>query len=114
MNQRDFVPIEVPADASRLTLFVGVDGAPAVDVLLVPRAVGEAWLGTYTTQAATTPPPGPPLLDEAVSAGILWRRSVPVAPGAYYLVLDNTPTAGRTAPPPTEQAALVSYGVELD
>jgi hypothetical protein len=114
MNQRDFVPLEVPAGASRVTVLVGVDGVPAVDVLLVPRALGEAWLTAYTTQAATTPPPGPPLLDEAVGAGMLWRRSVSVAPGGYYLVLDNTPTAGRTAPLPAERAAFVSYGVEVE
>ena len=91
--------------------------APAIDVLLMPRALGEAWLSTYVTQAVTTPPPGPPLLDEAVTTGAIWRRSLSVPPGQYYLVLDNTPTAGRTAPAGSardDQAAQVSFGVELE
>lgn len=116
-NQRDYVPLEVPQGRSRLTLLVGVDGAPAIDVLLVPRAMGEAWLWTYLTQAATTPPPGPPILDEAVAAGGVWRRTLAVPPGQYYLVLDNTETAGRTAPTRyahDDRAALVSFGVELE
>lgn len=115
-NQRDYVPIEVPSGA-KLTLLVGVDGAPAIDVLLVPRAMGEAWLWTYVTQAVTTPPPGPPILDEAVAAGGVWRRTLAVPPGQYYLVLDNTATAGRTAPTRyarDDRAALVSFGVELE
>jgi hypothetical protein len=115
-NQRDYVPLEVPA-GSRLTLLVGVDGAPAIDVLLVPRAVGDAWLYTYVTQSRTTPPAAPPILDEAVVAGGVWQRTLEVPAGQYYLVLDNTDTAGRTAPPRNvrdDRAALVSYGIELD
>ena len=72
--------------------------------------MGDAWLSTYVSQAATTPPPGPPLLDEAVMAGQILRRSLPVSAGAYYLVLDNT--AG--APARQERGAVVSYAVSLD
>jgi len=114
-NQRDFVPLDVPAGA-RLTLLVGVAGVPAVDVLLVPRAPGDAWLAAYATQAATTPPTAQPLVDEPVTAGAIWQRTVAVPPGAYYLVLDNTPTAGRSAPAAGygDQPALVSYAVQLE
>ena len=41
---------------------------------------------------------------------------LPVAKGRYYLVIDNTATAGRIAPPPNlfdDRAALVNYAVEL-
>ncbi|APR82925.1 Hypothetical protein A7982_08274 [Minicystis rosea] len=112
-NQRDFVPIMVPS-GSRLTLHVGVAG-PGVDVLLVPRLAGDAWLSSYATQAVTTPPPAAPLLDEPVDAGPLWRRTLSVPPGAYYLVLDNTATAGRRAPAAYgDQPVVVSYGAELE
>jgi hypothetical protein len=113
LNQRDYVPLEVPA-GSKLTLMVGVTG-PGIDVLLVPRAAGDAWLGAYATQAAAGPPPAVPVLDEPVDPGVLWRRTVTVPPGQYYLVLDNTPTAGRRAPPGSgDQPALVAYGAQLD
>jgi hypothetical protein len=116
-NQRDFAgPFEVPP-GKQLGLLISVAGAPAVDVLLVPRVVGDAWLSAYTSYAATTPPPGPPLLDDVVVLGTAYRRAVAVPPGSYYLVLDNTPTAGRTSPPPyprSDRAAVVSYAVDLE
>jgi len=116
-NQRDFAgPFEVPA-GKELGVLISVQGAPAVDVLLVPRAVGDAWLGAYTHQAVTTPPPGPMLLDDVVAMGPAYRRALPVPPGSYYLVLDNTPTAGRTSLPTVprdDRPAVVSYAVDLE
>jgi hypothetical protein len=115
-DQRDFVgPFEIPEGKS-VTLAVAVDGAPAIDVLVFPRSMGEPWLQTYTVQAGTTPPPGPPVLNEAVGAGPAWQRTVSLPAGAYYLVLDNTPTAGLTQPvvtPGDDRAALVSYALTL-
>lgn len=116
-NQRDFVgPIEIPKN-TRANLTLSIDGAPAIDVILVPRSVGEIWLQAYTTQAVTTPPPGLPLLDEPVFSGAVWRRDLALPAGLYYLVLDNTVSAGRSAPPSyalDDRAALVSYAIALD
>lgn len=116
-NQRDFIgPIEVPDSDQALTLTLTIEGAPAVDALLVTRAVGEQWLQAYVTQPAPTPPPALPLLDEAISAGVPWRRTRALAKGMYYLILDNTAAAGRTQPTAyalDDRAALVSYAVEL-
>jgi hypothetical protein len=116
-NQRDFLgPYEV-AKGSKLGVTLSVDGAPGADFLVVPRYVGEPWLQTYTTQAVTTPPPATPVLDETVFSGPIWHRSLTLAPGSYYLVLDNTSTAGRSAPPgfaKDDRAALVSYSITLE
>jgi hypothetical protein len=115
-NQRDFAgPFDVPP-GKKLGLVVGVDGAPAIDAIVVPRPIGDAWLATYTHQPATTPPPGPPLLDEAVVAGPMFHRTMDVPAGQYYLVLDNTPTAGRTPPQVSGGAdrIVVSYAVQLE
>lgn len=116
-NQRDFVgPLDVRA-GSKLEVTVAVDGAPAIDVMVLPRGVAEPWLAAYTMQAATTPPPAMPIVDEPVYAGVAWRRKLSLPPGHYYLVLDNTPTAGRTAPATAardDRAALVSYAVALE
>jgi hypothetical protein len=109
-NQRDYVgPFQVTG--GKLTLVVSVDGTPAADVLLVPRSTGEPWLAAYILGAATGPPPGPSLLDEAVTAGLAFRRTLSVPAGQYYLVLDNTATAGRATPAGT---ATVSYAIEVE
>jgi hypothetical protein len=116
-NQRDFVgPVEIP-DGKKLGLAVAIDGAPAMDLLVIPRYDGEAWLQTYTTQAATTPPPNPPVLDEPVFAGALWKRTLALPPGLYYVVLDNTPTAGKTMPTGfahDDRAVLVNYALTVE
>lgn len=112
-GQRDYVPIEVP-EGKQINVHVGVQGAAAIDVLVLPRAPGEAWLTAYATQAVTTPPPAAPLLDEPVSAGVVWKRTLAVPAGQHYLVLDNTTTAGRSAPPAGDPPVVVSYAVELD
>jgi hypothetical protein len=116
-NQRDFIgPLEVTDDDEALSLTIAIDGAPGVDVLLVQRGTGDQWLQAYTTQAAPTPPIALPLLDEPVATGMLWRRTVPLPKGLYYLVIDNTPAAGRTQPTNharDDRAALVSFAVEL-
>jgi hypothetical protein len=116
-NQRDFVgPFEIPKGA-RLNVSLSLDGAPAIDVIVVPRSIGEVWLQTYVTQAVTTPPPGLPLLDEPLFSGAVFRRSLSLPAGLYYIVLDNTATAGRSAPPGfarDDRAAMVSYAIALD
>lgn len=118
-NQRDYVgPIEVPKGA-KLRLTIAVEGAPGIDVQLVPKFSGDPWLQTYISQPVPTPPPGLPVLDEAVYSGAIFRRVLPEAGGnySYYLVLDNTSAAGRTNPTGfarDDRAALVSYAVEID
>jgi len=116
-GQRDFAgPYEVTGDGQALYLTMSVDGAPGVDVIVMPTSIGQAWRDTYIQQIATTPPPSPGRVDEPVAQGMIWRRTVPLPKGTYYVVLDNTTTAGRTslpANPNDDRAAAVSYGVEL-
>ncbi len=116
-GQRDFLgPFEVKEKDRALYLSALVEGAPAIDVIVVPRGSGDQWLQSYVREAAPGAPPGAPVLDEPVLGGALWRRMVRVTPGQYFVVLDQTATAGRTNPPGQafdDRAAHVSYAVEL-
>jgi hypothetical protein len=116
-RQRDFLgPFEVDSQGRALFLTVGVDGAEGVDVMVVPRDAGEQWLSLYIHQPITTPPAYPPLLADVALSAQTYRKMLPVAKGRYYLVIDNTATAGRIAPPANlfdDRAALVNYAVEL-
>lgn len=117
-NQRDFAgPFEVPDDGMALFVTMNVEGAPGVDLLAFPRSQGEVWLESYSRVVATAGPPTPPMLDETVQAGAIYRRVIRLPRGQYYLVVDNTGTAGRSQPPSyglDDRAAMVSLAVELD
>lgn len=116
-NQRDYVgPFEVTENKQALFLSVAIDGARDVDVLVVHRGIGEAWLVNYTSQQALGAPPAPPALDETVSTGMVWRRTLPLPVGQYYVVFDNSPAAGKSAPAVVagdDRAVLVNYAVEV-
>jgi hypothetical protein len=116
-NQQDFVGgLVVREDDQALSLTVQIDGAPAVDVLLVSKSDGDQVIDGYVRKAGASMLPSPPRLDETVAAGAPWKRQVPVPQGNYYLVIDNSPVLGRAAPPATagdDRAARVDYVVEI-
>jgi hypothetical protein len=104
-----------------LYLTVRVDGAPAVDVLVISTAVAEVWVQTHERDAGESPPPGPVTFSAAVpapaaEAAPVWRSGVRLPRGSHYVVFDHTAAAGQTPPSrlsPDTPAALVSYGVQL-
>jgi hypothetical protein len=78
----------------------------------MPKANGDQLIGSYVQNPGAVAVPGGALLEESVPQGSLWKRYVNVAPGAYYLVLDNSDRAGRSAPPSgsfDDRAAKVDY-----
>jgi hypothetical protein len=116
-GQREFLgPFEVDSQGKALFLTVGIDGAEAVDLMVMPKDAGSEWLSLYIHQPRTTPPTYPPLMADVVASIRPYRKTLPVGKGRYYLVVDNTATAGQVAPPPNpfdDRAALVNYAVEL-
>lgn len=116
-NQRDYAgPFDVPSDGMALYLTVNVEGAPAIDLGVFPRVTGDTWLQTYAHDPTAGPPPTAPILDESVRSGSIFRRVIRVPKGSYYVVLDNTATAGHTTPSGVagdDRAASVSLGVEV-
>lgn len=116
-GQQDFVGgLIVVDDDQALTVSIKVDGAPAIDALLIPKHEGDRVVDRYLRTPGATGLFAPPLLDETVNAGSLWRRKVNVPKGIYWLVMDNSPVLGRSAPPQIagdDRAARVDYVVEL-
>jgi hypothetical protein len=116
-GQREFLgPFEADSQGKAFFLTVGVDGAEAVDLMVVPKDAGDQWLSLYIHQPQTTPPMYAPLMADVAAAALPYRKALPIAKGRYYLVVDNTATAGRVAPPPNvfdDRAALVNYAVQL-
>jgi hypothetical protein len=123
-EQRDFVgPIELVDDDMAIYVTMSVTGAPAVDVLLYPKNVADPWLHAYLTVGPAGAAPAPPMFEETVASptspvpGLkLHKRLIRARKGSYYLVLDNTSSAGRHVPQAAaldDRAAMVSLAVEI-
>ncbi|MGD0674211.1 MAG: hypothetical protein ABSC94_02255 [Polyangiaceae bacterium] len=119
-GERDFIgPIAI--EGSRRALFVKMhlDGAPAVDVFVVPKIEGDASLQLYYQYGVAGPLAFPPRFSEIVQYGLEYERAVAVPAGMYYVVIDNTASAGQAAPPAPlfgvvgDSPALVNYAIQI-
>ena len=97
-NERDFLgPFEITANANKgLYMTMSVQG-PAIDVMIVSKDVGDVWRDAYQTGKPMSPPPGPVVAGAPLQPGPqdVKRYSLPV--GSYYVVVDNTASAGLVA-----------------
>jgi hypothetical protein len=116
-GQQDYVGgFEVTDDDQALYLTMTADGAPGVDVFVVPKFMGDQMIEAYVKQAGAASMPGPPRMDEPLVAGQPFKRFVPLPKGLYYLVIDHSAAVGRTMPPQIagdDRAAKVDYVVQL-
>ncbi|MBI3202526.1 MAG: hypothetical protein HYZ29_13375 [Myxococcales bacterium] len=115
-GQMDFIGgFELTDGDQALYLTASIDGAAGVDAFLVPKFLGDQMIEHYVKNAGAAPLPQPPLLDEALTQGQVWKRFVPAPKGVYYLVIDNSNQVGRTAPQAQagdDRAAKVDYVVQ--
>jgi hypothetical protein len=108
-GQQDYVgAFEIEDDDQALYLTLSVDGTPAADALIVPQSVGDTLIDGYIKTPGAQPLAGQALLDEVIPTGALAKRYVAVPAGRYYLLLDHSDRAGRTAPA-GPSAAKVDY-----
>lgn len=117
-NQRDFVgPITVEAQDSSIYITAQVDGGVPIDVMVLRKGEGDLSVRSYLEQAAVGPLSGTPIWADVVQpAQVGFARRVPVPPGMYYVVLDNSAQAGTVAPPANlfdDRAALVDYAIQI-
>jgi hypothetical protein len=119
-NERDFIgPITVDGGGRALYLQMHLEGVASVDVFVVPKAEGDASLQLYVQYGAIGPLAFPPRFSDVVQYGTEYRRAVPVPAGMYYVVIDNSPSAGQSAPPAPlfgvvgDAAALVNYAIQI-
>lgn len=115
-GQQDYIGgFTVTESDQALFLTMTLDGAAAVDVMLLTKALGDSVLQRYTTGGGPAQPESTPFSDQ-LAAGATWSRTIPVPPGAYYLMLDNSAPVGVAAPPTTaldDRAARVDYLIQV-
>ena len=119
-SERDFIgPITVDGSGRAIYMQMHLEGVQMVDVFLVPKVQGDASLQLYVQYGAVGPLAYPPPFADVVQYGVEYKRAVPVPAGMYYVVIDNTPSAGRVAPPPPlfgvvgDAAAVVNYAIQI-
>jgi hypothetical protein len=118
-NERDFIgPIVVEGSGRAIYMMMQLDGQQAVDVMLIPKAQGDAALQAYVNFGPVGPLPYPPMMSDVLQYGMQYQRAVPVPAGMYYVVIDNTGTAGQAAPPATapfgaSPAAVINYAIQM-
>jgi hypothetical protein len=116
-NQRDFIgPIEIAEGGRALYLTANVDGGQPIDVFVMSKDAAEQSLKLYYDLPQVTPLAMQPMLSDVAQPGVEYRRTFAVPKGTYYVVLDNTASAGNVAPPNSpmdDRAAVVNYVVQL-
>lgn len=119
IDQIDLIgPLEVPDSGQALFLRFQVTG-PAVDALVIRRGAGDLWRSGLQLGAELAPPPEPPLSAFSLQPGQEARQVVPLPPGQYYVVLDNSQRLGSVSPPWSPlgivggNAAVVAYAAEV-
>jgi hypothetical protein len=119
-GERDFIgPINVQDSGRAIYLTMQLDGAKAVDVFVIPKGEADPSLQAYIGYGPVGPLAYPPRFAEVVPYGVQYQRAVPVPAGMYYVVIDNTTTAGQVAPPPllpfgvADPGAVVNYAIQI-
>jgi hypothetical protein len=115
-GQQDFIgAFEIEKDGENLWLTLALDGAPAADVAIVPKAAGDQMIAQLTSSPGPQRPSMTPFIDEGFVSSSLYRRPVSLPKGFYYLVLDHSGVMGPTAPDANTggaRAAKVDYLVQ--
>ncbi|MFO0612535.1 MAG: hypothetical protein U0414_08115 [Polyangiaceae bacterium] len=98
VGSRDFLgPYEVTDSDQQLQLRMNVTGNP-LEFMVVSKATGDAWLEQYNHGQAGPPPPPGAIMGAPLNQGPTLKR-LTLPPGFYYVVVDNTTTAGMVNPP---------------
>lgn len=114
-GQQDFIGgVYIDEDDRRLSLMLSVDGAPAVDVFVVPERDAQTMVQAYVTQRGGAHLPAAPLLEAELRASPEpLRLDLNLPQGHYFLLLDYSSSMGRSTPAPGQQAAKVDYLIQV-
>jgi len=111
-------PFEVTESGQALFCRFRLTG-PSLDVLILRRGAGDLWRSGLQLGAPLAPPPEAPLMQFPLMPGTEQHQKIPLPPGQYYIVLDNSSKVGSVNPPWNPlgvvggNVAVVSHVVEL-
>jgi hypothetical protein len=119
VEQVDFLGPIVVEDSGQSLYFKYALTGPSAEALLWGRAEADAWREALQQGAVLGPPPTPSSVGFVLNPGATEEQRVPLPPGQYMLVIDNSSRVGRVNPPWNPLNAVganpvvLSYRLEL-
>lgn len=115
-GQQDYLGgFSVDGNDKALSIALSVDGAPGVNLAVISATAAQQLLDHYVHNPGATPLVEPPRFTQNIAYGSIWKQTVPVAAGTYFLLLDQA--SGPNAQVPTtigdDRAAKVDYLVQV-
>lgn len=115
VGQQDVVSgLHVPGSGGRLTLHLNLDGARAVDLLVLRDTDARAWLNTYINKPGAVRLATAPVFEGQVLSNQPLRMDLQLPQGDYALLFDHSADVGRSNPPESEPPARIDYLVQLE
>jgi hypothetical protein len=115
-GQQDFIgAFKVDGNSKALALAISVDGAPGVNVAVISAAQAQPLLDRYVHNAGPVSLAEPPRYVRNVWYGSLFRQTVPVPEGTYYILVQHLSTqgSGSASSPGDDRAAKVDYLLQM-
>ncbi len=112
-GQVDFLGPFVVEDSGEALFVKAVGRGAPVEVLVYPTAVTTPWRDALQRGARLTAAPAPALAGFALPPEQPTERKVPLPPGSYTLVLDNSAEIGVVKPPASPLGVLGALGANL-
>ena len=119
-GERDFIgPITVDGSGRAIFMQMHLDGSAGGRRVRHPEGGGGCLAPALLQLRRRGPARVPAALRRTSSqAGVEYQRAVPLPAGLYYVVIDNTPAAGKPPRPPRLRrrrghAAVVNYSIQI-
>ena len=115
-GQQDFIgAFKIAGNSKALALTISVDGAAGVNVAVISAAQAQQLLDRYVRNAGPVNLLEPPRYIQNVSYGSLFRQTVPVPEGTYYILVQHLVTQGSWSASSAgdDRAAKVDYLLQM-
>lgn len=97
-GQQDYLGgFNVVGNDKALSIALKVDGAPSISLAIVSAAAARQLVDDYVHKPGAAPLNEPPRFMQSVAYGSLWKQTVPLSEGTYFLLLERAP--GLDTPP---------------
>ncbi len=106
----------VQGNDKALSIVLAIDGAPGINLAVLSESAANQARDRYVHFAGPAPLVEPPRFMQRVPYGSVWKQTVPVPAGTYFLLLDNSSqgqSLQQASASVDDRAAKVDYLVQV-